>query len=265
MPPFALFTAAMLVYAGVLFCALASVALPAASYGLEIAGRVAAYPLAHPPKQYTAAALSQNPASPCGDRQVVRFRIHYGGHPTGTHVIRCQQIADRLLVRTQADAEFYLYGIFHFAYHHTATEEWQGGRLVALSTDTDADGNQFSVRAYMWQDGLRVFPSPTTDQEPYTVTDLAIPSTYWHPATDQARFLIDSQRGIIRNIEVTRLPSNRTAEDAAPWQHRQPSDAVGFRMSGDLQLHYWRDKDGLLSRIHFDLKGFRFDMTRLAR
>ena len=261
-PPFMSFATTILIYTGLLLCALAGLGLPTVSYGSD---KVNVATLAEPHQRDAAAVSSQNPASPCGDKRVVRFLVFHEGNPAGTHVIRCQQIANRLLVSTQAEVEFYLYGIFHFTYHHTATEEWQGGRLVAFSTDTNADGKRFSVRAHMQQNGLRVFPAPATDQKPYTVTGFAIASTYWHPATDQARFLIDSQRGIIRNIEVTRLPADAVVEDTAPWRHRQPSDSVGFHMIGDLRMHYWRDQDGLLSRIHFNLRGSRFDMTRLRR
>lgn len=65
----------------------------------------------------------------------------------GSHVVRFREADGRLVVETSVRIEVTFVFITLYRYALAATETWLDGRLVALSSATDDDGERLSVRA----------------------------------------------------------------------------------------------------------------------
>jgi hypothetical protein len=176
------------------------------------------------------------------------FEVWREGSPIGRHSLAFQTEGDRLQVDIAIDLAVGLGPITLYRYRHRSQEAWQGGKLVALSTETNDDGAKFAVRAKALPEGLlvgnQILPANL------------IPTSYWHVAAMTRSQLLDSQDGSVRLVSVAKI-GRETADIAGA---AQPVDR--YRISGDLEMELLYLPNGEWAGLEFMAKGSKITYRR---
>ena len=182
----------------------------------------------------------------------IAFRVTRDGEPLGRHTLNFRQESDGLHVEIDIALEVKFAFLTLFSYRHHNHEIWRDGRLVALETRTDDDGEMFWVRAQATNDGLRVENANGV----YTAPSGIIPTSYWNAATVTQSQLLDTQTGAIRQVQVT-----PAAEESVILEGR-PAMARKYRMSGDLEMDLWYSDSGSWAKLVFAARGAKVEYSR---
>ncbi|MEM6492231.1 MAG: DUF6134 family protein [Pseudomonadota bacterium] len=183
------------------------------------------------------------------------FRVEMGGSPIGQHSVRFEQRGDELhaFVDIAFDVGFAFITIYE--YEHSNHEVWRDGRLIAIDTETNDDGERFTVSGRATADGFRVEGSEGVLNLPADIK----PSSYWNPATLTAETLLDTQKGRVLDADFAAM-----GRDRIETQSGARIDACRFAMSGDLDLDIWYDDQGRWVRMAFSFGGNDFEYKLLA-
>lgn len=175
----------------------------------------------------------------------IAFQVFRDGDPLGHHRVAFRREAERLHVEIDIQLEVTLAFITVFRYRHTNREVWQNGRLVAIDTETDDDGERYWLSGRASEAGFEVAGSSGDFIAPADV----MPTSYWNPDTVTESRLLDTQRG--RLIDVDIAPAGSEIVLVAG----QPINAQRYRMTGDLELDLWYATDGEWAKIRFEARG----------
>ena len=74
------------------------------------------------------------------------FDVIRKGKDIGDYTIRFQPSGNALTVRLKTDVAVKVLGITAYSFTQDSTEHWTGGKLTALSSVTDDDGEQHSIK-----------------------------------------------------------------------------------------------------------------------
>jgi len=151
------------------------------------------------------------------------FRALLDSRPIGEHrfsIAAGQDAAEYTLISEAAFAVRML-GVTVYRYRHRAVERWRGDCLVALSSETDDDGQRSSVNAEQQGETFRVV-TPAAQ----TARGCVMSFAYWNPALRGQHRLINAQTGRIEAVTVTPVEDG----SVGPGDRAQP--ARGWRISG---------------------------------
>jgi hypothetical protein len=108
----------------------------------------------------------------------VRFRVLREGKEIGTHQVRLSGNAQRLTVQSDIALQVKLAGFTVFRLRHDITEEWQGERLLRLTSRHDRNGTVTEARVIA-EGNLLVSQGPEGAQR---LPPNAAPLTWWNAA-----------------------------------------------------------------------------------
>ncbi len=182
----------------------------------------------------------------------IAFRVTRDGQPLGRHTLDFRQEADGLHVEIDIALEVKFAFLTLFRYRHHNHEIWRDGRLIALESETDDDGETFRVRAKATEDGLRVESAGVS----YIAPSGIIPTSYWNPATVAQSRLLDTQTGAIRQVQVMPAAKENVVLDG------RPAPARKYRMSGDLEMDLWYSDSGSWAKLVFLARGAEVEYSR---
>ena len=185
----------------------------------------------------------------------LRFDVKRGGSKIGTHQVTFRRAGERLTVKVDIDLSVGIGPIKFFRYTHDNTTTWDNGRVVAMKTRTNDDGDAYRVDAKRLDDGrLQVRTKDGTK----TVAGTILPSTYWIAATIEADKLLNTQKGTVEDITVEEdgLDTVETSEG--------PVQAQRYVIHGALDTHIWYRDMGRWVGLAFDARGERvtYHLTR---
>ena len=198
----------------------------------------------------TALALPLGAALPTPEQ--IAFRVTRDGEPLGRHTLSFRRDNDELHVKIDIALEVKFAFLTLFRYRHQNHEVWRDGRLVALESRTDDDGESFWVRARATEDGLRVESADGV----YTAPGGIIPTSYWNPATVTQSQLLDTQTGAVRQVRV--MPATK---ETVVLEGR-PTPARKYRLSGDLEMDLWYSDSGAWAKLVFVARGAEVEYSR---
>jgi len=198
----------------------------------------------------SALALPLGAALPTAEQ--IAFRVTRDGEPLGRHILNFRQESDGLHVEIDIALDVKFAFLTLFRYRHRNHEVWRDGRLVALESQTDDDGEAFWVRAQATEDGLRVESAEGT----YTAPAGIFPTSYWNAATITQTQLLDTQTGAIRQVQV--MPA---AKETIILEG-QTAAARKYRMSGDLEMDLWYSDSGSWAKLVFVARGAEVEYNR---
>ncbi|MDH3966220.1 MAG: DUF6134 family protein [Rhodospirillales bacterium] len=179
-----------------------------------------------------------------GAEQIV-FEVFRNGAPLGHHKVVFRREAGDLHVEIDIRLEVKLFFIAVFQYRHRNHEVWRDGRLVAIDTETDDDGEAFWLSGRATEDGLAIEGSSGSFLAPADV----MPTSYWNPQTVERARLLDTQRG--RLIEVAIAQADIEEIEVAG----RPVDARRYKVTGDLTLDLWYTASGEWAKTSFQARG----------
>ena len=125
------------------------------------------------------------------------FRVYLDDKPIGYHRVEVASQADRTQVRVEAAFNVKFLFLTAYSYRHEAKEQWQGGCLALLDSETDDNGESLFVRAERIGSGVNV-ETPSGDR----TYDTCVRSfAYWNPALLNASRLLNTQTGEFEPVE----------------------------------------------------------------
>ncbi|WP_299436164.1 DUF6134 family protein [uncultured Rhodospira sp.] len=172
------------------------------------------------------------------------YRIFRGDDPIGTSTVEVYaRGADRAIVtRTSIDVAVFFYS---YTSRHAATEVWENGRLVALKTRTNDDGEAFEVSSTYGPEGLRVSGAAGA----YTVPAGVPAKSFWNRDILTASHVITTKRGALEPVQTTTL-GRETVEFIGGTVK-----ATRSRFKTDDVIDLWYTDDGLLVKALRDSIG----------
>ncbi len=180
-----------------------------------------------------------------GGAERIAFEVLRNGSPIGSHTISFQQNEDELVVDIEIGLEVKFAFFTVFDYQHRNREVWRDGRLIAIDTQTDNNGERHEISGRAMGDGFLVNGK---DEQILLPSDV-IPTSYWNPATRAAQAMLNTQTGELIDVEVT--PKYIQAVEM-PWGE---SRGQLHRISGDLEVDLWYDPAGCLLKMSFKAPG----------
>ena len=143
------------------------------------------------------------------------FKIFCNGSPVGYHEVHVRHDAAETDVDIDAHVDVTLAGIEVYRYRHRSHEVWRDGKLEALRSETDDDGEAESVSVHPGEDGMLVVESNEGSHE---VSPGLLPSSLWNPDVLGQRELLDTETGRVLKVQVAQLSNG------------------SYQMSGDVSL-----------------------------
>ncbi|MCA3279140.1 MAG: hypothetical protein ING10_07705 [Roseomonas sp.] len=156
------------------------------------------------------------PAVALGAPGAVRFRVLRDGKEIGAHQVRLSGGAQRLVVQSEIALQVKLAGFTVFRLRHEIAEEWQGERLLRLTSRHDRNGTVTEARVIAEGNAL-VAQGPEGAQR---LPANAAPLTWWNAAY--------FARPLIR-------PINGKLLTAAPSRSAISGGGTQFSLNGEVE------------------------------
>lgn len=172
------------------------------------------------------------------------YAITRDGERIGTHTVEFRRLEQRLTVATAIDIKVTALGFTLYDFHHRAEEEWVGGRLAAMRSRTDDDGEARAVEAAADGDRLNVLYNGQPREAPIDI----LPASLWHPGTVAATKLLDPVRGRVRLVSVADLGADEVVAGGRRVEARH------YKITGELNREVWYGADGTILRVRFPAK-----------
>jgi acyl-CoA synthetase (AMP-forming)/AMP-acid ligase II len=184
----------------------------------------------------------------------VRFRALRNGNPIGTHTLSFTEDGGRLIVDIEIKFAVKFAFITLYSYHHTNRETWQDGRLVAIETRTDDDGDEFRVSGRAVGNTLEIDGSSGK----LTLPGDTVPSSYWNEAMATRGEWLDTQAGKLARSTVKQQP-DETVEVAG-----QGVQAKRYALVGDITCDLWFHDGEWVKLLFTGEDGSVIDYLRMA-
>ncbi|MDE1148384.1 MAG: DUF6134 family protein [Azospirillaceae bacterium] len=186
--------------------------------------------------------------------QSLDFFAHYGHDtPLGHHKVTVARAANGdTVVDVDISFEAKVLMLTAYRYHHVDHEIWRGGRLLALETSTNDNGDTDWVRGHATPDGFAVESSRGKVTAPADI----VPTSYWNPATLTAPRLLDTVRGVVMDTRVDRKePEVIKAGDVKLSATRYTLTFTTNPPPATSHLDFWYDESGHWLKMAFRARG----------
>lgn len=177
------------------------------------------------------------------------FRIDMDGERVGQDCLVFRRTDGALYVRRSILIEVSYAGLTVYRYRHEGRERWRDDRLQFLESWTDDNGRRFHVRAKRDGNGLRV----DNGDSDYSVRGEVIPTSYWNAELVNQSRLLDTQKGILRDIDVSdrgtmelSIPTGSTTVDV-------------YQLSDELTLQVGYGSGDQWRWLQFERSGYTFE------
>ena len=142
------------------------------------------------------------------------FEVTRGGDPLGWHRLRIERDGDRAKVEVMIDFELKFGPIALYRYTHRNRTVIEDGKVVSIETRTNDDGDYFAVLARQDDAGRGdgMLSLLGVDGRIKVPADI-FPSDYWRYATVRQDRLLDTQKGIVREVEMTAVAGREGCYD----------------------------------------------------
>ncbi len=139
-----------------------------------------------------------------------------------------------------------------FSYTHSNKEVWRNNKLIKINTKTDDNGKIYFLNGKLEEKGFLV----ENQEEKKILPPDIVPTSYWNYKVINKKNWLDTQRGILLDIEITEnqneIIQNFTGEEFL---------AKRFDISNDLSLSLWYSGESLV-KISFEARGSKIDYFR---
>lgn len=176
--------------------------------------------------------------------RMLEFEIVRQGSVIGHDRIRFGEENGRLTVEIDVAVKVDVAFITVYRFVHIAREIWEGGRLVAMTAQTDNDGAPHQLGAALHDDALVV----THNGAETRVAAGLIPISLWNPATVRQSALFDSVDGEVLPTTVTPLGRSAIATAAGPVT----ADGYLIDAGPDFKRRVWYSESGKLVAVQLE-------------
>jgi len=173
--------------------------------------------------------------------ETMRFAIMRNGEQIGTHAIDISRAGPETNVRITTDLTVKVLFVTAYRLHHSATERWVNGQLVAFSSTTDDNGTRHKVNAVLGASGLQMEADGKTSH----VETSIFPASLWNPEVTRHKMVLDTQDGQVTTIAVT----DNGIEDLSLGA--RSLKAHHYEIKGRYSQEIWYDERGRLVQVKF--------------
>ncbi|MGR8920544.1 MAG: DUF6134 family protein [Gammaproteobacteria bacterium] len=162
------------------------------------------------------------------------FEVLRKGKPMGSHTISVSRVGEDVVAEIDIRLEVSFAFVTLFSYEHHNREVWRDGRLVAIDTRTNSNGDVFSISGRASAAGFVVVDQDGAER---TFPADIVPSSYWQARTVDVDALLNTQTGELAQVSV-----------------RAAGNDGHYEMRGDIELDLWYAGD-CLDRLSFRAPG----------
>lgn len=182
---------------------------------------------------------------------VLPFDVARGGSSIGEHRLRFSRDGNRLTVDIAIDLEVKVAFVPVYTYTHRNTEVWEDDKLVSMNSRTNDNGQDLRVSVQRTAEGLQVDGVEGRITAPADI----LTTSYWRYDTVNQTRLLDTQRGIIREVacEPVGQETVTAAGVSVPARH--------YRMTGDLKADLWYSQANQWVKLAFEVRGSEIRYT----
>jgi len=202
--------------------------------------------------------LASNPAHAVipndGD---IRFEILRNGEPFGEHIVSFEKDGNQTRVSIDIEMKYMLGPIALFRYEHRNEEIWQGDRLISMISQTYDDGDDYQVNA-RWANVLKADVNTDGAVSSFEAPSNLYTTSYWNPKMLKASQLLNSQKGIIEDVSVSKagVEDIETAQGLVKAQR--------YKIDASLPLDVWYDaKTNEWVGLDFEVRGSQISYRRI--
>jgi hypothetical protein len=175
----------------------------------------------------------------------ITFTVTRNGGDIGTQTIRFDKKGDTLNVALQTRIKVKVLFVTAYTFTYDGTETWKDGKLVALESHTDDNGDKVDV-AVTKKDGKLVMTSGGATK---TLSADIIPTTWWKRDLVNRKEMLDVLTGKVVKVSFARDGQEKISAGG------KEIDAVHYTVSGDIDRDIWFAKDGSIVKQSLKKKG----------
>ena len=129
------------------------------------------------------------------------FKVLLDDNEIGRHTFKLRQENEKTYVSVKADFDVKFLFISVYTYEHQNKETWHGKCLASISSNTNDNGELFSLRGESTENTIRVETASGTERFEGCVKTFS----YWDPDFLNSKHLLNAQTGELMSVEVERL------------------------------------------------------------
>lgn len=176
------------------------------------------------------------------------FQVLLDDKPIGSHTFSKYGENENYEMRIEANFEVKFLFIVAYSYEHRNREQWQDGCLKAIDSQTDDNGEMFTVQGQQEADGFALTANEKSTQLPACITTFA----YWYPGFLEQTALLNSQTGEYIPVDITGPFSDTRADRGNTVQ------AQRYRIQAkDIDIQLWYSQAGDWLALESAVKGDR--------
>ena len=181
-----------------------------------------------------------NPPRLYGDG--IDFDVIRKGETIGAHEVRFEHDANGWNVRSLFELEVRFLAFFAFRYRYEADARWVKGELHRLRTNTNDDGERFSMLVTRSGDRMQIHLKEKT----YSTEAPIIPTNHWNADVLGQKRVLNTLTGNVNNVTLV-----AKGREAIPTE-RGDVVATRYTYTGDLvDTEVWYDDAGRWVKLRF--------------
>ncbi len=205
------------------------------------------------------AALANGYPTPADGERIVFDVYRKGDIEFGTHDVAFEREGEDVIARSTIRLRAGFGPITVFRYEHDATERWNDGQLLQLTSRTLKDGEVYEVDA-RYEDGMISVNGEDPDEGPVSLTLPAdiLSSSHWHGYPVDMREMLNTEHGTVMDTELEDLGMTEIEGDGGTIAVRH------IRLSSSLVVNLYYDENGRWAGCEFDARGQTVRYVRRA-
>ena len=126
------------------------------------------------------------------------FRVYLDGKEIGFHNFSLSGDTDDQVLVTEAEFDVKLLFITVYKYRHRNQETWRGNCLRSIDSQTNANGDRFSVSGQQLSGKFDI----DADEKSQIPGNCVMSFAYWDPSFLEQQFLLNSQTGEYTEVDI---------------------------------------------------------------
>lgn len=188
------------------------------------------------------------------DNGEIVFEIFRNGESFGMHRLQFEENGNQTRVLINIEMAYKIGPIALFRYTHSNEEIWQGNKIISMTSQTYDDGKDYTVNA-VWGDVLQVAVNDQTFEAPSQI----LTTSYWNPVTINSKRLLNTQKGVIQDIDVN------YAGEVQIDGPQGPVAADHYKVMAKFPIDVWYDaKSREWVGLKFTVRGSEIEYRRIG-
>lgn len=166
------------------------------------------------------------------------FRVYLDNSEIGSHTFTVTDLGDEREIETEAEFNVKFLFFNAYQYRHRNTERWGDGCLETIESETDANGDLYSLNGSATGEAFVMSKTLDEDRDQVTLPSCVTTFAYWDPRFLEESRLLNTQTG-----DYVDVSAELVGEDLLTVR----GDIIStyrYRLIGeDLEIELWYSRD----------------------